>query len=179
MKIFIKKARISYPHLFEAEAYEDSSPRFSANYLLEPTHPAVKELNTAIETVAKDKWGAKADTVLKSIRAGDKTFLRSGDTKGTEDYEGLLFVSASNKRRPSVVDQDGSSPLVEADGKIYGGCFVNAFVEVWAMDNKFGKRICASLGSVQFHSHGEPFGAGGGGEPDSFDAVEDAEEDLV
>ena len=178
MKIFIKKTRLSYPHLFEAQAYEGSEPRFSANYLLEPTHPAVKELTAAIETVAKDKWGAKADAVLKSIRSADKTFLRSGDAKGTDGYEGLLFVSASSKRRPSVVDQDGATPLAEADGKPYGGCFVNAFVEVWAMDNKFGKRVCASLGSVQFHSHGEPFGAGGGA-PDSFDAVEDAEEDLV
>ena len=31
MKIFLKKTRLSDPHLFEAQAYEGSEPRFSAN----------------------------------------------------------------------------------------------------------------------------------------------------
>lgn len=176
MKVFLKKCRLSFPALFNAESYEGSEPKFSASYILDPKHPAVKQIETAIEIVAKEKWGAKADAVLKTIRAADKTCLRNGDNKEYDGYPGNLFINASSKKRPSVVDSDGTTALVESDGKPYGGCWVNAYVEIWAMDNQFGKRICASLGGVQFHSDGEPFGTGGGS--DTFEAVSD-EESLV
>lgn len=177
MKIKLEKVRLSYPNLFQARGYEDSEPKFSAAYLFEPEHPCVKLITAAMETVAKEKWGAKADAVMKSIRSAGKTCLRNGDDKESDGYEGMLFLNASSKKRPRVIDSDGVTELVEADGRPYGGCYVNAFVEIWAMDNKFGKRICASLGGVQFHSDGEPFGAGG--TPDEFDAVSDHWESLV
>ena len=178
MKVFLKKVRLSFPHLHEPNSYEGGPAKFSASYIFEPTHPCVKELNAVIEKVAAEKWGAKADAILKQLRTAGKTCLRDGDTKAErEEYAGQMFISASSAKRVKLVDQDGVTPLVEADGKPYGGCFVNAFVEIWAMDNQFGKRICASLGGVQFHSDGEPFGASGGNE--DFTAVEDADESFV
>lgn len=175
MKIFLKKVRGSYMNLFEARSYEGSEPRYSASYIMPPDHPSVAEIKNAITVVAKDKWGAKADAILKQLTAAGKTCLRDGDTKGGDGYEGNLFVSASSKKRPQVVDKDGKTPLTNDDGKPYSGCYVNAYIEIWAMDNQFGKRICASLGAVQFHGDGEAFGSGGsvGGE---FENVEDEEE---
>lgn len=173
MKVLLKKVRLSYPALFEAKSFEGSEPKFSASYLIDPKHPAIAEINKAIDTVAKEKWGAKADAVLKTIKTADKTCLRNGDTKENDGYAGMFFVNASSKKRPTVVDADGKTALVEADGKPYGGCFVNAYIEIWAMDNQFGKRVCASLGGVQFHSDGEPFASGGGN--DTFEAVGEEE----
>jgi len=178
MKVFLKKVRLSFPHLHEANSYEGGPAKFSASYIFPPDHPAVQELNAAIVKVAAEKWGAKADAILKTLRTAGKTCLRDGDSKADRDeYAGMMFVSASSAKRVKLVDQDGTTPLVEADGKPYGGCYVNAFVEVWAMDNQFGKRICAGLGGVQFHSDGEPFGASSGN--DEFEAVEDADESFV
>lgn len=177
MKILLKKVRISYPNLFQPRAYEGSEPKFSAAYLMPADHPGVKLVKSAMEAVAKEKWGAKADATLKALMSAGKVCLRNGDEKDSDGYEGNLFVNASSKKRPTVVDSDGVTPLIEADGRPYGGCYVNAYVEIWAMENAFGKRVCASLAGVQFHSDGEPFGAGGA--PDEFDAVEEDEDSLV
>ena len=178
MKVFLKKVRLSFPHLHEPNAFEGGPAKFSASYIFPVDHPCVKDIQAAINAVAKEKWGAKADATLKSIVTAGKTCLRDGDMKGDRDeYAGNMFVSASSAKRVKLVDQDGVTPLVEADGKPYGGCYVNAFVDIWAMDNQYGKRVCASLGGVQFHSDGEPFGASAGN--DEFQAVEDSDESFV
>lgn len=178
MKIFIRKGLCLFPNLHEARAFEGSEPRFSVNYLLEPDHPAIREINKAMETVAKEKWGDKGEATLKSLRAAGKVCLRDGDTKESEIFHGKFFVSASSKTRPKVVDRDGVTELEVADGRPYSGCYISGYVDIWAMDNKFGKRIVASLGGVQFHAHGEPF-TGGSGKPDEFQAIEDDEESLA
>lgn len=177
MKILLKKVRISYPNLFQARAYEGSEPKFSAAYLMDPKHPGVKLVKDTMAQVANEKWGAKGEATLKALIAAGKVCLRNGDEKDSDGYEGMVFVNASSKKRPTVVDSDGITPLVEADGRPYGGCYVNAYVEIWPMENAFGRRVCASLAGVQFHSDGEPFGAGGA--PDEFEAVDGEDEESL
>ena len=69
-----------------------------------------------------------------------------------------MFISAANKKRPTVVDRD-NSPLTSEDGKPYSGCYVDGVVRLWWQDNQFGKRINASLEVVRFRKDGEAFGA--------------------
>jgi anthranilate phosphoribosyltransferase len=48
------------------------------------------------------------------------------------------------------------------------------------MDNKYGKRICASLLGLQFVKHGEQFSGGGVASADAFEALDDEDlDDLV
>jgi hypothetical protein len=61
------------------------------------------------------------------------------------------------------------TPLTEADGKPYAGCYVNASIELWAQDNNYGKRVNASLGGVQFARDGDAFAGGGAASEDEFD----------
>ena len=89
-----------------------------------------------------------------------------------------MFISARSKSRPTVVDRD-KTPLTEQDGRPYGGCFVNAIVELWAQDNQFGKRINATLAGVQFLKDGDAFGGSRPADPDEFEAVDDNNSDLV
>lgn len=179
MKVFLTKARCAFPSLFEARSYEGADPKFQMTYLLPPDSPDVPKITAAIEQVAKEKWGEKAAATLKSLKAAGKVCLQDGDQKETEGFPGNLFVRASSKTRPSVVDRDGVTNLEPEDGRPYSGCYVRGYIDIWAMDNKFGKRIVASLGGVQFHSHGDPFTGGGGGKPDEFAPLEDDEEELV
>lgn len=177
MKGFLKKVRGAFFNVHSPSSFEGSAEKFSATYIFPPGHPAVALISQAIEQVAKEKWGAKSEATLKAIKAAGKTCLRDGDTKEYDGFAGNFFVSASSAKRQKLVDTDGVTPIVEADGKPYSGCYVNAFIDVWAMDNQFGKRVCASLGGIQFHSDGEPFGSGGGNE--DFAAVEDSDESFV
>lgn len=149
------------------------TPKYSSTFLFPKNHPAVAAINAAIEKVAKEKWGEKAPAILKSLRANGKVCLRDGATKSEyEGFDGNFFTAASSIKRPRIVARD-NSPLTQNDGKPYSGCFVNGSIEVWAQDNKFGKRVNAGLRGVQFLRDGDSFGGGGApvGE-DEFDALE-------
>ena len=178
MKIKLNAVRLSFPQLFEAKTVNgEGKPAFSAVFLLDPKDPQVKAVNAAIEAVAREKWGAKADAILKTIRAADKTCLHSGDLKANYDgFEGMMYISARNPLKPSVVDTN-RSPLVAEDGRPYAGCYVNAVLELWTQDNNYGKRVNATLMGVQFYKDGESFVGGGVADAEDFDDL--TIEDLV
>jgi hypothetical protein len=178
MKIKLNAVRLSFPQLFEAKTVNgEGKPAFSAAFLISPKDPQIAMINTAITTVAAEKWGAKADAILKTIRAADKTCLHSGDLKSNYDgFEGMMYISARNPLKPSVVDTN-RSPLVAEDGRPYAGCYVNAVLELWTQDNNYGKRVNATLMGVQFYKDGESFVGGGVADAEDFDDL--TIEDLV
>lgn len=180
MKLSIKNVRLAFPVLFNAKSVNgEGDPAFSASFLLDSKHPQIAEIKKAIDTVGKEKWGAKWDAVKKQMEAADKTALHDGDTKAEyAGFEGNFYISARNKVRPLVIDRD-KSPLVESDGKPYAGCYVNASIELWAQDNNYGKRINASLRGVQFLKDGDAFAGGGTATDDEFDSVDEEADDLV
>jgi hypothetical protein len=182
MKIKLQKVRLSFPNLFVAKAGDQGGEaKFSAGLLIDPNDPQVQQIKDAMQQVAKDKWGAKWEQQYKAMAAADKLALHNGDTKAQyAGYEGMLFINASNPVRPLVLDRD-KTPLTEADGRPYGGCYVNVSIELWAQDNKFGKRINASLGGVQFVKDGDRFGGGSSADESDFDEITDGADadDLV
>lgn len=172
MKIKITNGRLAFPQLFEPQTVNgEGKPAFSSCVLIDPTDPQVKTIEAAIVQVAKDKWGAKADAILKQMRATDKTALHDGNLKSQyAGFEGMYYISARSATRPLVIDRD-KSPLVAADGKPYAGCYVNVSIELWAQDNNYGKRINASLGGVQFFKDGDAFAGGGAASEEDFDDI--------
>lgn len=183
-RMMLRNVRLGFPALFEPTRVgtdATSKPRYNAMLILTPDHPQLKELQDKQIAVAKDKWGAKAADVYKSLKASDKLALHDGDTKA--QYDGLagnFFVSAAAQEsaRPTVIDAN-KAPLTARDGKPYAGCYVNASIDLWAQDNNFGKRINAQLRGVQFLRDGDAFAAGRPADSDEFEAVEagaDAEE---
>jgi len=182
MKIKLANVRLAFPQLFEAKTVNgEGKPAFSASFLISPDDSQIQTIKAAIEQVARDKWGAKADAVLKQMNAQDKTALHDGDVKSNySGFEGNLYVSARSATRPLVIDRD-KTLLAEADGKPYAGCYVNASVELWAQDNNYGKRVNASLRGVQFLRDGDAFAGGGAASDDEFDDLSDGSDadDLV
>lgn len=182
----LPKVRLSFPQLFEAVTVNgEGKPSYSGSFLADrkTQKDLIDKLNATIEEVAKDKWKDKAPGILKSIRAADKVCLHDGDNKSEYDgYPGSMFINARSYSQPRVCDRDPTITLVQADGRIYSGCYVNAVIGIWAMDNKYGKRICAELKGVQFYKDGEPFS---GGRPadaaafSDFESFADDEDDLA
>jgi len=155
-QIKLRNVRLSYPAIFTAKAFEEGQKaKYNCQLILgKDTHaPIIKALQAKIDEAAKSFFGKTVPT-LKGV------CLRDGSEKGDKDGYGedVMFVSASSERRPQVVDRDPSIPLVEADGKPYAGCYVNAMISLWVQDNKFGKRVNANILAVQFLKDGEPFG---------------------
>ena len=172
MKVHLKDVRISFANIFEAKQVQgQGDAKFSASFIFPKDHPQKAEIERGLVEAAKEKWGAKATEVLKSLKAADRLCLHDGDAKpDAEAYPGNLFINASNKQRPLVIGPN-REPLVASDGKPYSGCYVNAIVEIWPQDNQFGKRINASLLGVQFLRDGERLSGGGVAAADDFEAI--------
>lgn len=182
MKHSLLNVRIAFPHIFEPKANEKGELQFSAAFIFPPDHKGIPGLEAVIQEVGKAKWGVKWPQIYKELKAGDRLPVHNGDSKASlTGYEGNLFVNAYNKVRPLVLDRD-KSPLTAQDGKPYSGCYVNAILDVWAMENQYGKRINCQLQGVQFVKDGEAFAGGGVAATDAdFEEIEDGADadDLV
>ena len=184
MKVVLNSVRLSFPHLFTPQAGTDGGePKYNCTAIVEPGSPNARALAKAVEAVAKEKWADKANATLATLRKTDKVCYReepkanqSGDVYS--GFEDMHWVSASDKTRPTVVDRD-KSPLTAADGRPYGGCYVNLILDVWAQDNSYGKRVNCSLKGVQFVKNGDAFSGGAPASADEFDVVEAPEDDTV
>lgn len=178
----LTNVRLAFPVLFEAKTVNgEGKPAFSASFLIDPADPQVEAINAEIDRIAKEKWGAKADTMLLAMRKGDKLALHDGDLKSNYDgFAGNLYISSRNQVRPVVLDRDARTELSAQDGKIYAGCYVNAIIDFWAQDNNYGKRVNATLHKVQFFKDGDAFAGGGMSNEDFEDLAQGADaESLV
>lgn len=181
MKIKLNNVRLAFPSLFEAKTVNgEGDPRFSAVFLIDAKDPQLDTIRSTLKKAAQEKWGEKWEAVYTQLEKQLKICLHDGDEKA--DYEGFpgnFFLNAANKVRPTVIDRDRSA-LVQSDGRPYAGCYVNAVVDVWAMDNNFGKRINASLSGVQFLRDGDAFAGGGVASASDFDDIsEGADADAL
>ena len=160
--------RASFPHVHEpAENNFGGPPNFEIKLLVEKGTPAAKELSAAVQSLH-----TAAD--FKKRLPEDRICVKDGDGSALDEDAGCLTVTAKNKKRVPVVDQQ-AQPLSPASGKPYAGCNVIVKLELWAQDNKFGQRINASLLGVQFAGDNEPLGGGSMPSADGFDALPNSE----
>lgn len=158
-EIYLENVRLSYPYLFKPRVNENddgkTTKKFQAKFILDKKKhkKLIGEIEDAMDDLIDAKWGKRPAKLTD-----DRLALRDGDDEDGEEFHGAMVLSSSNSKRPQVRDRN-KEPLVEEDGKPYGGCYVNAIVRLWVQDNKFGKRINASLEAVQFYKDGEAFGA--------------------
>lgn len=171
--VTLNKVRIAFMDaLFIAKPYKPGdTPRFGATFIIEPGSKNAKALSDAMLDAAKIKWKGKAEAVLDEIKRKENTAYSERDKLSAsgepyQGFEGTYHVTAYNRKRPTVID-GRKHPLTAQDGKPYGGCYVNAIVDLYAQD-EYGNKINATLTGVQFHSDGDAFGGGAPASPDQF-----------
>lgn len=208
MKVFIAGARLAtFGGLWKASAFEEGqTEKFTADFIFEEGTKAYKyvlvdgadgkkvavrektptEIKKIFIEVANDTWKGKGIEKLRALDKNQKS-LRDGNTKLTvagEQYEGYadrFYISAKNAKRPIVVDQDGVTPLTEADGRPYSGSYVHATVDIYGMVPKGKKNVqgvFATLLAVQFVGDGEAFSGGAVGSAADFEPIGDAGSDA-
>ena len=166
-KIILKNVRISFPSLYKKGSFNGEETKFEATFLLnkEEHSESIADIKAQIAELVK--------TNLKGAKiAADKLCLRDGDDVEYDGYAGCYSIKCSTKKRPIVIDRD-RSPLTEDDGKPYGGCYVNASIDLWVQNNAYGKRVNSTLLAVQFFKDGEPFSDGSTGDINDFDLFSD------
>lgn len=183
LRIILPMVRLSYPKLFKPEGFKGGKAKFSANFLLCKKEHAttIKQLEQLAERALLDKFGKKIQV------KGDHFFLHDGNEReDREGYgDGVMYVVSKSDTRPAVVRPAANGavePVNEEDGVIYGGCYVDASIEVYAYLHKEtgSKGVAAQLRAVRFRKDGQSFGGGGPVDAESeFESVpvEDGDDD--
>ena len=172
MKIMLKNVRLSFPSLFKTEEYNGvDTEKFAATFLIPKSDSkTVSAIESACKQALIDKFGEG------KIPKGFKMPLADGDEKDYQGYQDHFIIKANTKKRPTLVNRD-KTPIVEEDGILYGGCYVNASIDLWVMDNAYGKKVLASLNAIQFVKDGEAFGTKSEG-ADCFESLDDDDDFL-
>ena len=158
---------MSFPSLFKTEVYAgEDTEKFAATFLIPKSDTkTVASIEQACKQALVEKYGEG------KVPKGFKMPLVDGDDKEYQGYADHVCIKANTKKRPTLVNRD-KTPIVEEDGILYGGCYVNASIDIWIMDNQYGKKVLASLNAIQFVKDGEAFGNASNG-ADDFEDLDD------
>jgi len=173
-KIKTPMFRVSFPEVFEPKAFGNSTPKFSIQMLFDPENFSDQD---------KANWKAMKDMAQKSTIAyfGSEDKIPENFQSPFKDAalklqydgyeEGMIFVNASTKFAPAVVDAQ-KNPIME-HGEFYGGCYAWCKVDVWVWEYMGNSGIKFQLGNIQKIKDGNPFGNKSSVD-DDFDAIETA-----
>ena len=161
----------SYAHVFQPHAnLPGQDPKYSIQLRIPKTNTAaIAKIKASIDAAleaAKVNWGGK-------VPARVRMPLRDGDIERPDDagYANYLFVNASSKQKPGLVD--GSMNVILDTAEFYSGCFGNASVNFYPYNVNGSKGIGCGLNNLQKIKDGEPLA--GRARPDSdFTAVDEA-----
>lgn len=168
-RIMLKNITLAFPALAEPQAFGEGEPAYGAKFPIVIDGEHQKAIEAAMKAEAKEAWKDKADSVLDMLAedgklAFVKKIYRSKKTgEPYQGFEGKHYLSARNaKTQPSVFNQYGEAVTTKdaIERQAYSGAVVNASVEIWAQDNKWGRRINCSLRGVMLTGEGENFGGG-------------------
>ena len=175
-RIMLKNVVLAFPALAEPQSYGDGDPAFGAKFPIEPGSENEILIEEAMLAEANAQWVDKGESVLKMLIEDGKVCFskkvyrskKTGDAY--QGFEGKHYLSSRNaSTQPTVFNQFGDQ--VTAKGEIerqaFSGAVVAASVEIWAQDNKWGRRINCTLRGVMLTGEGENFG--GGSSPASSD----------
>ena len=140
------------------------------------------ELKKEIMAAAKEKWGDKAESIIKKQESSDKRIFKDGSDMA-EKYagfeEGVPYLNANNKEKPGLVSTkaapDGTPIGITEEGEFFSGCYAIASLKPYCWDNKFGKGVSLSLQNVQMIKEGERLGGGRSKASEDFEAADDAD----
>lgn len=192
--VVLQNVRLGFPKLFTAEAsVENGRLKYSAHAIIDPETAEgkanIEKIKAAVKHVGTQEWGDKYAAVFKNLEKNRKAY-RLGDTHTNSEgdiyagYEGMHMVVAGRQEhqgRPQTLDRK-KNPVVESDGVIYAGCYVDMIVSFYAVSGKErgGNGVFASLELVRFRGDGEAFGGGLGADAarsmlDELDDLDDEE----
>lgn len=163
------KARASFVHVLKQgkPMKPGADPKYSITLLFDKDADFTLAKKMASDAL-NEKFGSKladlnsTDPKKKAAAEAFKARLKSpfrdqGEKTHLEGYEpGCIFITATGKNRPGVVDAAGADIIEERD--IYSGCYVRAALRAFAYDVDGGVGVSFGLQNVQKLADGEPLG---------------------
>lgn len=168
--IITPKFRVSYPNVFRARKNDLNGKDEYSIVALFPKGTDLSALKKAASEAAKEKWGDKIPTNLRSPFRDQAE--KEKDGKLPEGYEaGAIFISMKSTQRPGLVDGNRQPVIDEND--FYAGCFARAQVRAYAYEQKGNRGVAFGLQNLQKMGEGDPLSSRVKAE-DAFEAVAEA-----
>lgn len=162
-KLITPVARLSFPHVFRRQEGDMGAGKYAAT-LLFPKDTDLSALKAAAAACIKVKWGDKKPSNLRSP-------FRDGDEKELDGYAGCIYIRATSKTKPGVVDAN-VQPILDEE-ELYPGCYVRASLSVYAYDQSGNKGVSFGLLNLQKVKDGDSFSSTSKAE-DDFSPLESA-----
>ena len=166
-KITTPEFRVSFANVFKPRAFEGQEPKYSLCMLFDKKTDLSALQKLAADAVA-EKWPNPSDRpkgLRNPFRDGDK------EKADVEGYEGKIFINASTKMKPGIVDQDVQPIISEED--FYSGCYARATLTAYAYDTAGNRGVAFGLQNLQKLRDGEAF-SGRAKAEDEFSPVDSA-----
>lgn len=164
--------RVSFPKVFKPEGFNGGDPKYGIGMLFPKSQPELlKDMKRAVANAATEKWGPK-EKWPQRLRLP----FRDGDEKDDLDgYRGHIYVTATSKQKPGVINQEREY-ITEESGEFYAGCYARATLIAFAYDTAGNKGVSFSLQNIQKIRNGKPF-SGKKKAEDEFESVDRDEGD--
>ena len=150
-KCITPEFRVSFPSLFTPKEYDGGDAKYCLTMLFPKTTdlsaPAITgglSLKRIIHNAIVETYGPDKDKWPKQFR---RPFRDGNEKEGTEGYKDVIFVSATSKKRPGLVDKD-LNPILSEEA-FYAGCWARAEVIAFTYETKGNKGVSLSLQNVQ------------------------------
>jgi hypothetical protein len=179
MKVKLKNVVLSYPSLFETTKFDGKDTgKYEATFLIS------KDATKLIELIEQTIDQCFKEKDFKGKLPADKICFKDGDLKFNSDgevtsgYATNMFIKVTSKMRVSIVDRN-MRPVTEDDDLIKGGAIVNAQLNIWFQDNKWGKRVNAQLENLQYVSKGISFSGESSAREEPENVWEKLDDDFI
>ena len=150
--VITSKFRVSFPYVFRPSKpmQAGADPKYTITMLFKKGEDLSK-LKAAAQEAVVEKWGADKLKWPKNMR---NPFRDQGE-KEFEGYEaGAIFVTATSKQRPGLVDSKLQDIIEDKD--FYPGCYARASVRAFAYDQAGNRGVSFGLQNVQKLADGDP-----------------------
>ena len=161
--------RISFANIWEAKSINGGEEKYSVSCLIPKEDKAtLTKIHKAVEAAKEDakgkKWGGKIPANLKlPLRDGDI------DRPDDENYAGHMFLNATSKDAPQIVDRK-VQPILDPM-ECGSGDYCNVSVNFYGFAASGNRGVAAGLGNIQKVKDGERL-AGKASAASDFDEIE-------
>ena len=176
-QIMIKNVMLGFPALAEPQSLGDGEPAYGVKLPISPGSENEKIIEAAIMAEAEAQWKDRAASVLSMLREDGKlcytkkVYRSKSSGEAYDGFDNHYYLSTRNaKTQPTVFTEYGEQLTSKSDieKQAYSGAIAKGVsLEVWAQDNKWGKRINCTLRGVMLSGEGER--RSGGSAPASAD----------
>lgn len=155
-RFLLPVARIAFPELAKPSSFNEGALEYGVT-LLWPSDTDLSDLKNRIRGVLVARW----PSLSPAQKAALGFPLKDGNLKAEwGGFEGSVYAKAKTKLPPSLFGRR----LDPATGKLetllpqvfYAGCYVKAYVSLYAYDQKGNKGVRLTLSALQFWDDGEP-----------------------